>query len=301
MLNCPFRSRSFPNDSEIPSSIELHPPSTDSPSAFPKDEGIAPQHKVLDAATVFLETLSNYLLVGSLPVDCSTADLGHRRDVWQELYAQDLDFLKGQQHIKALVGKKWIRVFLGALQSNSRACLRVYVLPDDVGRRYVEKGDRTLRKHLMRLIEELDLSLQAWTGQDRSVNRATSIDPYQPENTNHSGQSQDSLFYLFNTLLSPSPNPADITCFASKQAVNAVFESGGFSGLKTALYPYQRRTVATMIQREVQPAKGLDPRLEPLRTPTNEEFYYDRQNGLLYKDKIEYDETRGGILAESMV
>lgn len=137
-----------------------------SPSqASPAAKIDTPHLQALDAASEFLNKLSNYLPIGSLIVDTTRASLPHKQNEWRELCTQDLEYLESQQSIKVLVEKRWIKVFLYMLQGKGRACLRVYVLPDDVGRRYVEKGDRVLRKHLMGLIANLDLSCEAWTGQ----------------------------------------------------------------------------------------------------------------------------------------
>lgn len=69
----------------------------------------------------------------------------------------------------------------------------------------------------------------------------------------------------------------------------------GVAGLKTPLYPYQRRSAATMIQREVQPAQMLDPRLQVYRGPTGQEYYYDRLEGSLVREKRLYSEACGGM------
>ena len=55
-----------------------------------------------------------------------------------------------------------------------------------------------------------------------------------------------------------------------------------------------------MIRREVEPKRGLDPRFQALEGPTGQEFYYDRETGVLLRDKRTYEEARGGILGESM-
>jgi hypothetical protein len=64
-------------------------------------------------------------------------------------------------------------------------------------------------------------------------------------------------------------------------------------GLKTALYPYQRRSAATMIQREVQPAQYLDLRLQPHRNPAGEKYYHDREEGIIQREKRLYSEACG--------
>lgn len=69
-------------------------------------------------------------------------------------------------------------------------------------------------------------------------------------------------------------------------------------GLNTNLYPYQKRSAAEMVRRETQPLLRLDPRFEIIDGPTGQQFYYDEQTGFVLRDKQEYEEVRGGILAE---
>lgn len=69
-------------------------------------------------------------------------------------------------------------------------------------------------------------------------------------------------------------------------------------GLKTTLYSYQKRSAAAMIQRETEPLQTLDPRLESLKGPTEQNFYYDRLTGIILREMQTYEEARGGFLAE---
>ena len=110
----------------------------------------------------------------------------------------------------------------------------------------------------------------------------------------------DSLFYIFNRLPSPRASGATVSCPYSNDAIQNVLEPGTLRGLKTQLYPYQKRTVATMIRREAQPARTLDPRLHSLTGPTGVTFYLNAELGFVFREKREYDEACGGILGESM-
>ena len=188
----------------------------------------------------------------------------------------------------------WVRTYIRRHQIlEDMAVVRIYVLPDDAGRRYLERDQKKARKALMNLMTLIDRSYESWDA--RNV-RPVPKDLYmsaQPED--------DSLFYLFNTLASPVPSPSEMSCSASRDAVYSLLDdSTAVQGLKTKLYPYQKRSAATMIRREAEPARALDPRLETLEGPTGQAFYYDRETGVLLRDKREYDEARGGILAETM-
>ena len=193
--------------------------------------------------------------------------------------------------VKTLAEAKWIRVFASKHNvEEDLAILRIYVLPDDVGRRYVERNVPFLRKLLARLIDDLDTSCNLWNGSGPVRNFDSGIER----------NGEDSLFYIFNTLPSPPSAPPSVSCPISNDAIQSVFSNNGISGLRTTLYPYQVRTIATMIRREVEPAKALDPRFEHFQGPLGNPYYYDKETGILLRDAIVYDEARGGLLGESM-
>ena len=243
----------------------------------------------------FLADLSNYVPLGSMTTSVEHADKPIY-DSWQETSIHS----KGAQHdhdginLHRLLHHGWIRTFMRRHQTQADSIVtRVYVLPDDVGRRFVERDDKALRKQLIELTEQLDKSTESWEGR-KSVGQP--IERYTVESTNN-----DSLFYLFNTLSSPSPASSDVSCLFARDAIDALLGNlGPVPCLKTELYPHQRRSAAAMVKREVEPARTLDPRLEPLQNPLGSTFYYDKISGNLLREKRMYEEPRGGILAETM-
>jgi len=258
-----------------------------------------------NAATVeveFFKDLNNYLPTGSLTIPISIGgakflsenDWNDSNIIWLAFqgYLNTTEDQTVVAFAKTLADNKWIRVFASKHTAIKRlATLRIYVLPDDVGRRFVERNVPSLRKILMKLIAELDTSFDSWVGLGI------------PESSNHDNfesSDDDSLFYLFNTLPSPPSAPSSVSCPISNDAIKSAFGSDSMTGLNTRLYPYQARTVATMIRREVEPAKSLDPRFEPLEGPTGQVSHYDKEEGVLLRDSRVYDEARGGILGESM-
>lgn len=136
----------------------------------------------------------------------------------------------------------------------------------------------------------LDTSLKSWEGDQN----ATEVNQEQKQEQHH----DDSLFYIFNTLPSPTPDPADVSCPVAKAAITSLLDAQPMPRLKTSLYSYQKRSAAEMVRRETEPLLRLDPRIEIMEGPTGRRFYYDRHTGLLLRDKREYEEARGGILAE---
>ena len=172
--------------------------------------------------------------------------------------------------------------------------VRVHVLPVDVGGRYLPRNIMsTDTKEIRLLIPLLDASYAAWEA---------AFDPEGPlETLQYAAEEEDSLFYIFNTLKSPAPSLSRVTNGYAQDAMIQVLDPiMAPYGLKTGLYPYQRRSAALMIERETTPKLTLDPRLELLEGPTGQAYYYDRETGALLSDKRGYEEARGGILAETM-
>ena len=250
----------------------------------------------------FLENLGNYIALGSLTLRPSIgggAYLHQTRwlessDTWLAFHDYcDLKDAHPTFFARILANSNWVRVFARKHQwERDLATIRVYILPDDVGRRYVDRDDVHLRNYLMKLLNGLDRSLLSWEGRNQSESH---LEHYSGESSNN-----DSLFYLFNKIPSPAARPPSVSCPISNEAIRSVFKCDKLRGLRTKLYPYQKRTVASMIKREVEPEKALDPRLHSLKGPTGQPFYYDLETGVLLRDQRIYEEARGGILGESM-
>lgn len=148
------------------------------------------------------------------------------------------------------------------------------------------------RSHVTSLMGLLDRSLESWEGRNISLGR--------PQQQDQRSNDNDSLSYIFNTLPSPCPTPTDVSCRSAKIAMRSLLGADSMRGLKTQLYPYQKRSAAEMIRREFEPRRRLDPRFEAKKGPTGQPFYYSSEKGIIYCDPREYDDARGGILAETM-
>ncbi|PGH36856.1 nicotinamide riboside kinase [[Emmonsia] crescens] len=180
------------------------------------------------------------------------------------------------------------------------SAVRIYVLPDDIGRKHIQRSNGALRGCLKLVMSKLDTSAEAWEG---------NFDPHAQPAVD--SESEESLFYIFNTLESPNPDVEKVSDPHTRTAIEEVlWKEGdyvggpdkdiGVIGLKTPLYSYQRRSAAYMIQRESEPAQTLDPRLQELHGPTGQPYYYDKEEGNIFREKRLYSEACGGILAETM-
>ena len=207
---------------------------------------------------------------------------GHTRD---DVYPNIL--------IKTAQSKKTIR--LDGLSIGTKfgiTSLRVYILPEDVDRS--NRGHvRDFHKLIRYLLDFVDCSAEAWTGQA------------EPQGQIHVYREpvydvEESIFYTFNTLCSPSPDlKAYVGHSHGLQAMVDILDDT-ITGLKTKLYPYQRRSVAAMIKKESSPAKVRDPRKTKMLDIYGNFFYLDTKDGSLFRQRPLYSEPRGGILAETM-
>ncbi|KIX06333.1 uncharacterized protein Z518_04309 [Rhinocladiella mackenziei CBS 650.93] len=188
--------------------------------------------------------------------------------------------------------RQWLKTQRLPHTSDNHASLRVYALPEDVSRS--SRGSvKDFRKVLKFLADFIDTTSDAWDGRH---------DPRTPIRTYREPMSsqEESLFYIFNTLQSPDPSIDNAgSCVDSQQSMADIFRDS-IHGLKTTLYPYQKRSVAAMLRKEANPAKSIDPRKPRFQDLNGTEFYFDIHEGALLLNPYLYSEPRGGILAETM-
>lgn len=236
----------------------------------------------------FLDDLSNYIPLGSMTLAMLDTDEPISVSEWRENGCGE-EATYGLQELRSV---RFARTFTRKHQvQQGMLTVRVYVLPCDVGRRFFFNNEEFMRRGFMLdLMETLDASVKSWEGLNEVGCCVTHYS--QAVLSNH-----DSLIYLFNTVRSPSPNPEQLSCPAGKVAATSILQDT-VRGLKSQLYPFQRRSAATMVMREVEPSRSLDPRVELYLGPTSLKFYYDQASGVLLRDRRDYEDVCGGILAE---
>ena len=250
----------------------------------------APTERMGDASfrkerEAFFSLLDNYIPLGCLVQDFDEPEAELWAD-WRELSYENTNL---SLKIRSFVRTGGARIFGKVSNERQHLIFRFYYLPQDVGRHFHSQCDD---KHLSKLLDELVIDTACWNG---------SFDPKSHAKFDlYSTASSDSLFYLFNTLPSPSPDLDNIKDNDSNIAVRDVLSLEGLQGLKPSLYPYQRRTVASMIEKEAATKLHLDPRLEKKFGPTGVSFYYDPREFAILKHPRYFEDTHGGILAETM-
>ncbi|KAL7925120.1 P-loop containing nucleoside triphosphate hydrolase protein [Trichoderma austrokoningii] len=175
--------------------------------------------------------------------------------------------------------------------------IRVYLLPDDVQRRSIDRTSSALQWERSRMLRDLDYSPCAWEG--GKIPEETGEPILCNPNNSDRNHKDVSLLELFNTIPSPCPDMNLVKEPYTEDAMYYLMESK-VPGLKTELYPYQRRSAALMLQKEVQPGQTLDPRLLHLKDTRGSSWYMDHVTGQVFLEPRHYDAVSGGILAEEM-
>lgn len=195
-----------------------------------------------------------------------------------------------------LLEASWIR--LQFRTDDEQGQVRVYVLPEDFGRKLISRDDSVLKKALSTLLSHLDTSRATWAGTWSKEDPIRDINFITGGNDSMAGDDA-SLSEIFNSLPSPTPDASIVKDKRARSAMRRILR-GGIEGMKTTMLPYQRRSAAMMLQQEVQPHQLLDPRLLAAKDHNNRPWYFDPAEGVCLRDPRFYDAPSGGICAETM-
>ena len=279
------------------------PSSATSPSS--QEDPLSPSNSfsgssgLLDEATAFLSDLDNYLPLGCLIFEDIVEELAEDRGsgIWRNVtqlpsnLAFDVSFYS---RVQRLAAAGWIRISSSRSTANPRFLVfRIYVLPFDIGNKFVQRRSKRLEDALGSLLEAVDVSADTWQG-NYVPEKAKKFDTWATTD-------EGSLFYMFNKLPSPSPSIQLLKEKYAREAMEDLLDPvSALPGLNTRLYPYQRRSAALMLQRESVSTLELDPRLEQRFAPDGSIFYFGARGLLFFRQPRYYDACKGGVLAETM-
>ncbi|EOA90972.1 uncharacterized protein SETTUDRAFT_175034 [Exserohilum turcica Et28A] len=280
-------------------------------SSTPITSASSPKDYPVEGTETKLQDLERYIALGCLHfhqplgiVQNPRPDTEWVEFLHHELLEEDKTIIGNRA--SRLLGARWIRLFLHNPTHDTRAShtiVRVYLLPEDWGRRSIDRNSKSLKGALRQLLKSVDISSNAWYG-DPKQDEICYFDPW-------ADAEPSSLYYLFNKLPSPAPTPEEIKNRYTRVAVSDLLESAAASGweeygeqalpgLRTRLYAYQARSASIMLQREAAPQLQLDPRLEVRMAPDGKKFYFGARDGSFLQEPRYYESNRGGILAEIM-
>ncbi|EKG10992.1 SNF2-related protein [Macrophomina phaseolina MS6] len=244
-----------------------------------------------------LGDLQNYIPLGSLLLREQHGVSSSTR-TWMELDISQHTILNGlgtrlRESVTDLLEARWLRAEFATPTQNS-IIVRFHVLPHDLARRFVDRSIRKLQIALGYLVQEVSVSADLWHGKFLDGNQAegTKFDRW-------ATAEDSSLFYLFNTLPSPFPEPGKVEDPYAREAMQDILDAR-LTGLTAKLYPFQARSAAMMLQREASQELFLDPRLETRTAPNGSEFYYCPRDVEFLQSPRLYASNRSGILAEGM-
>jgi SNF2 family DNA or RNA helicase len=261
------------------------------------------------STTNTFQNLDHYIALGCLLINDSLPRSRSPllQDVWGELLglSHEAKLVIGKQAAK-LLDAQWIRLFLlqsGHDNQSPPSIIRVYLSPEDWNRKSIDRNSQNLKTALHELLTLIDTSPNTWAG-NYQEGKLSRFDPW-------ASAEKVSLYYLFNKLPSPAPDPAIIKNRYTRAAIRDLLRSAApseweehgeqpLAGLRTRLYPYQARSASLMVQREAAPQLQLDPRLEVRTSPNGKLFYYGARDGTALLEPRYYESVRGGILAETM-
>jgi hypothetical protein len=203
----------------------------------------------------------------------------------------------GMNSYARLFRAQWIKLEFKVIDAaHQQGILRVYLLPDDVHRRTVDRSDPRLKKARAQILQSLDYSRGTWNGIATPVRLNHPI-PFSI--ADEEPGEELSLLQLFNKIPSPNPDPESVCDRDYQDVINDILDSK-ITGLNTELYDYQRRSAAVMLQKEAQPSQVLDPRLLHAQDQEGSSWYLDPVAGTVLLEPRHYDGIPGGILAEEM-
>lgn len=217
------------------------------PEIIPRIRKSAPIEKKANELQVPRVSIEQYIALGCIsfidPSIVTTKD-SRPESVWIEFEDHLPELVDEQIPWKALVTlwrAFWIRIFTSIARDNKQIRIwRISVLPDDTARTSVDRNGQTLRKALSRVLQVIDTSPRLWTGHTEKSQDCGD----EASQTFQQSMTSDysSLFYIFNTLPSPNPNPNLARDQYAKIAMQELLESAQpVRGLARTLYPYQRR------------------------------------------------------------
>ena len=273
--------------------------STTSESVYFSSNDLQIRDSVLSQeADAFFGDLSNYLAIGCLCFEDFTLSASQPEPAeWRDISDEPLVFACDNVlsiNLEKLASARWIRIHSRPSNTDPRyVILRLYILPFDVGLRYIDRQNKRLHTAMESLIGDLDVSTDTWSG-SYTPEKAIKFDVWA---TSEDG----SLFWMFNKIPSPAPSVNVVKERYAHDAVDYLLDPDFLiPGLRTQLYPYQRRSAGLMLQKESVSELQLDPRLECRIAPDGTEYFYGARDLSFLRHPRYFEACRGGILAETM-
>ncbi|KAI0070956.1 hypothetical protein K474DRAFT_1776489 [Panus rudis PR-1116 ss-1] len=175
--------------------------------------------------------------------------------------------------------------------------VRVYMIPYDLpnvqGRlRTRDEADVVgpARRYLRTILPQIVQDHADWEGDNTLPSSSHKKSFFQPPKDDRT------MAEIYSSLSSPSTEFDDekIGPIASNVLEDNVL------GLRTKLYPYQRRSIVAMLEKELNPSSVPDPLYIPIKGMDGKEFYLQPATLELLAERPRMQQVRGGILCEEL-
>ncbi|KAL1937641.1 hypothetical protein VTO73DRAFT_13027 [Trametes versicolor] len=248
--------------------------------------------RVFAATPNIYAALKNLLPAGTVSFDITaplqgfTGEDGLAEDGWH-IFPQVVVGFRDESgrldNISFLARHRFITATYRVDAAQTQLHVRIYVIPWDLagsrGELRVRDEDVVLKgcKYLKQLFVQIRTDSSLWDG-------STASSPSSPSYFINPAADNRSLLDIYNTLPSPSAPPI----------------KGRIPGLRTKLYEYQRRSVATMVARETNPGTIEHPLYISLQGVDGKVFYMQPATMEILSELPRVSAVRGGILCEEL-
>ncbi|TDL24898.1 hypothetical protein BD410DRAFT_851421 [Rickenella mellea] len=206
------------------------------------------------------------------------------------------------QNLQFLVTNSFLSLTCRISDDLDQLIVRVYLIPFDLPGmrgRLRNRDEATIlipaRRILKFLLRRVNCDVESWMGTNSKGPdiTCTSSVPYpflSPK------CDQRTLAEIYSELPSPVLPPT------SKLDVHAaeVIQSETIPGMRSHLYPYQRESVATMLEKEGRALVIPDPLYTPIKGIDGRDFYYQPATMEILREQPMSSQSRGGILCEEL-
>ncbi|KAJ7073880.1 hypothetical protein C8F01DRAFT_4069 [Mycena amicta] len=260
----------------------------------------------MDKANNSVWSVSKYLSYGTLSIAIQpngfqqirrdSADDPVAEDGWAVFTPKIIKHIKNPddyptvQGLEFLMSRKFVYASYFAI-TNDILVVRIYTIPYDLPgvqgklRTRPENVVATARRLLADLLPKLSRSVASWDGQ---------VIPEAPPST-----AGTTLSGLYEDLPSPSGHITAVATPITRRLLTSDDELGNF-GLRSTLHRYQRRSVAAMVQKEMDLRVEPDPLFLAIKGMNGQEFYFQPGTMEVLMERPMVEPCRGGILCEEL-
>ncbi|KAA1469224.1 hypothetical protein DENSPDRAFT_795695 [Dentipellis sp. KUC8613] len=252
--------------------------------------------KLLAAGAITLSTSPN----------CSLHELPQAEDGWSYFRSEQvIPCLANAEdealcrRLEFLIRNEFLVAHCMLGQSQNQLYVRIYLIPFDLAgvrgklrNRNEVKVMRPARLALRAVLPSIMRDRNTWYADDMAQPSGSRTPFFNNDVDNRS------LAELYSDLPSPRIHPPSDS--HGGPLIQHVLSGGDIEGLHSRLYPYQRETVAAMLQKELQPVDIPDPLYIPLSGLDGSVFYLQPGTMELLKDQPMVSQVKGGILCEEL-